>query len=334
MTASDFTGVWTTVAGGLSVPGLIAAAQASTPTHVYTLGGHINAGARYRKNVDYAVRNADGTLGAWTSTTPLPTASEWGAAAVCNGYLYLVAGEVSASTKTNTVYYAQIQGDGSVGAWTMSAPYPIYTMIHQMVSDGNGHLIVCGGLIASNSTAAVYYCTPNPTTGAISAWTGTAPMIGKRYGHMAVINNGRLFVVGGSSYSSYLSTVESAAIAGDGSVGTWVSATSLPLSRLWSVGVSLNDGIWIIGGIYNGVVYRADTYYATVVGSTIASWATSVNPLPAPTAYAMGALAGNRVTVVGGLTTSDVVSTSAYRNTLVVPPPAYNPAAIRVALRR
>ena len=75
--------------------------------HLYVLGGTSASGV-YEDDVFYAKINGDGSLGSWSSTTPLKSARE-GLAAVNYGISVYVLGGRGTSTRSNDVWYAQFQ---------------------------------------------------------------------------------------------------------------------------------------------------------------------------------------------------------------------------------
>lgn len=88
---------------------------------LYAIGGR-DSGANPIQSVEKAQVNADGTLGSWATTQALPTnvSSSGASAFVANGYLYVMSCVPDGGTQ-NTVYYARLNADGTVGTWTPSA---------------------------------------------------------------------------------------------------------------------------------------------------------------------------------------------------------------------
>ena len=84
-------------------------------------GGHLYVLAP-NSAVYYAPVNSEGTVGDWTSTTPLPQTMDRYGTFAHNGYLYLLGGNAQA------VYYAQILDDGSLGQWQTTSSLPAQRM--------------------------------------------------------------------------------------------------------------------------------------------------------------------------------------------------------------
>ena len=83
-------GPWTATT---SLPGTnVQAASVAYNGYLYEIGGAASAGGANSAVVDYAPINFDGTIGSWTATTSIPTATFYLSAAANNGYLYELGG--------------------------------------------------------------------------------------------------------------------------------------------------------------------------------------------------------------------------------------------------
>ena len=94
-------------------------------------------------SVYYAQLNTNGTIGTWTATTALPTVNYAATSAAYNGYIYEIGG-YNGSTYYNTVYYAPINANGTIGAWTASTPIPAASDVATSIVY-NGYLYEIGG---------------------------------------------------------------------------------------------------------------------------------------------------------------------------------------------
>lgn len=284
-------------------------------------------------NTKYATWDGVGAIGTWNNTTALPAANTFCGLSVCNGYLYATGG----GSGVTTVYYALINSDGTLGSWSTGTALPDSRTYHAMVTY-NGHLIVAGGYKPSASRATVWYCTPDAGTGANGAWTATTSMAGTgKYGSGYAVVNSRLYLCGGSNYTSNLATVIYADLNNDGTVGTWntAGAANLPAIRLWPQIWTYDNDLYVAGGLNTSSAYMSDVYYADVAtDGTIASWSTSSYSIPQPFAYgAASAQENSRVALYGGWTTGGA-SANVYTNstaTITEYTTTANVAAITVA---
>lgn len=90
---------------------------------VYVIGGQVNATDQGGTNNIYvaSVSSQTGAVGTWTTlTTPLPQALFGLCATVHNGYLYVAGGINSNGVPVDAVYSAQVNSNGTLGAWTTS----------------------------------------------------------------------------------------------------------------------------------------------------------------------------------------------------------------------
>ena len=80
---------------------------------IYVLGGAINGGTAIHNKVYYAVINADGTLGIWNETTPLPESLSALRAVAANGRVFVMGGW-NGIAPSRPFYSAPVKGDGSL----------------------------------------------------------------------------------------------------------------------------------------------------------------------------------------------------------------------------
>ncbi len=200
-----------------------------------------------------------GTIGAWTATTTFTTTSmpaRYGLSAVAyNGYLYVMGGQAGASTGDctaiycNGVFYAPINSNGTIGAWT---PTTFFTTTSMPARYGlsavayNGYLYVMGGHAATatgDCTTGSDYCNgvfyaPINSNGSIGTWTATTTFtttsMPARAQFAAVVYNGYLYVMGGAAAtatgdcgtgSDLCNGTFYAPINSDGTIGAWTPTT-------------------------------------------------------------------------------------------------------------
>jgi N-acetylneuraminic acid mutarotase len=113
--------------------------------YIYLIGG-ADASNVATSSIIYAKLNADGSTGSWiTNATSIPVAVQTHSSVVANGYVYVIGGAVTAGTTQTSVYYAKLNTDGSVGAWsTNTNVLPTSVAEHSSVA-ANGYVYVVGG---------------------------------------------------------------------------------------------------------------------------------------------------------------------------------------------
>lgn len=296
-------GAWTK---GTATPAVNNAAGVTIyQNYLYMVGGGPSGGGgNYYATVYYAPLNADGSVGSWTATTSLPTATGMNTAIAYNGYLYSIGGADTGFSAN--VYYAPINADGSVGAWTTtpSAPsskYGQYSYIY------DGYIYYVGGW-----TNTVTYYAPIYANGSLGSWQTTASLIstsGLRYVSGATYN-GYMYILGGreESTSSDVATVQYAKIQPPGAITNYTSTTnvgaSVAANKVTSNGtVVYGQCIYSVGGYYwNGSAQYTNAVFSASINSdgSLSAWTQSPNNMIYAAAGSGYAVSGNRLYVIGG----------------------------------
>lgn len=109
----------------LPVPLLLTAAVTWNDSVIFAIGG-INGGSNTTVATVYTATVTNGQLGAWTATSPYPTAISNVQAAVVGSWLIAAGGipSTGSSTTTAAAYYARINPDGSLGPWNAGPSLP------------------------------------------------------------------------------------------------------------------------------------------------------------------------------------------------------------------
>lgn len=138
-------GTWTTSPSTLPTE-LTRAAFGYSNGWVYLAGGATNS-TNYSAGVYYAKLNSDGSIGTWTtSPNSLPVGTNGPAGIATGGYFYVLGGNITnSSTRTDAVYSAKINSDGSIGTWTTSPNSLPAPRQHPAVFAANSYLYVAGG---------------------------------------------------------------------------------------------------------------------------------------------------------------------------------------------
>ena len=165
--------------------------------YVWSLGG-FGVDTRPR-SVVYRAAQSGGTLGAWTTTTPLPQRLGEMGAALANGHVYVVGGRGANGIPQATAYMAPIGAGGALGAWVKLPSLPQTRWDPGVVAAG-GFLWAIGGYTrtASNSVTQTntVYRAPIHANGTIGAWQSVLPLPGKVAEHTVTAVRGFLFVTG------------------------------------------------------------------------------------------------------------------------------------------
>ncbi len=180
---------------------------------LYVLGGVANGGNEIENIVYYSRINADGSLSAWSTTTPMPQALANHAAAVADGYV-IVSGGWTGASASGAAVQAPVNPDGTLGSWTgfASLPDPIY--LHAETAAG-GWLYISGGNDGEHSQSAVYSAPlPAASSPLLTSLAVGQPQFGASPLFVSTNTAFSLSVAGGSGEDTTLYALDS---------GTWTA---------------------------------------------------------------------------------------------------------------
>lgn len=309
---------------GLSVP--------VSNSYAYVLGG-CTAGnsptCTSRTNVVQTFQiynNNSGAPAGYSSAANLfPTDRFGGSAAVNNNYIYIAGGCVGTldcNNATNSVEYAPLNPDGSVGTWNTAAALPgdrVYGQLEQV----GGTLYYLGGQDDSGTAySTIYYAVPD-ASGNISSWSTASGGIGNTSSSAAVARtefsstvwNGRIFVLGG--YDSNDQTTNTVFISpqlnsgGDIPANSWSSGTPFNVAREGLTAIAYANNLYLLGG-YDGSNFLSDVQYAQInANGTLSSWSYSTS-LPRNVSNADGFAANGYMYIFGGKQSAIQCTASTY----------------------
>ena len=265
-----------------------------TKDRVYLLGGH--TGSAYSSTVYTASINADGTLGTWTTATSLPGTVAYSQSIVTKDRVYLLGGIIN-GTFSSTAYTAPISADGTLGTWTAATSLP-GTVSQPQAIVTKDRVYLLGGYTGSASSSTVYTA-PILADGTLGTWTTATSLPGTVYGSQAIVTKDRVYLLGGIINDAYSSTVYTAPILADGTLGTWTAATSLPGTVYYSQAIVTKDRVYLLGG-YTGSASSSTVYTAPInADGTLGTWTTATS-LPGTVGYSQAIVTKDRVYLLGG----------------------------------
>lgn len=242
-----------------SQPNRIGASAAILNGYLYVAGGCTSATdcTATTNDVSYTAIDANGSLGAWTTTAGLPAARAWGKLRATSTSLYYIGGQSSTATDRRAEVYYATPSSGALASWgTASNALPAgRTKFGAAV--WNNRLYVVGGqgtgtgCTASNVCNTVYV---SPTLNAggdiTSAWSTTStPFSVARSGATAIAYANNLYVFGGYDGANYLNDSQYSQIStSTGTAGAWTFSASLPGPLADADGFGANGYIYIQGG--------------------------------------------------------------------------------------
>jgi len=192
---------------------------------LYALGGF---GGTLLDSVESAVIRADGTLGPWRLEPKTMTTPRYVNAAKQVGDLAIVIGghrEIG-GVGLKAVEVARLGADGVDGEWqtTSAMQYGRYAL--SAASDGQ-HVWAIGGLDGAIYTDKIEKTTikqDGQLPQRLGNWSDSTPLSSPRANTSVVVDNGRLYIIGGTNRDGYYNSVESAQINENGDPGFYGSA--------------------------------------------------------------------------------------------------------------
>lgn len=252
--------------------------------YLYVMGGTDDT-TTYN-TTQYAKMDPTGMNAPFTTTgaTPLPAARNNASTVAYNNFLYVLGGNNNGTTFSsayNSVAYAPINNDGTIGSWTTSTNTFVggSTFTNGAATVYNGYLYYLGGYSGGASNV-VQYAAIN-SDGSIGTWASTTSLVVAKYGLSAWAFNGYIYEAGGyhttsdtacnATASNYCSSVNYAAIGSSGTIGSWTSTTSFPSTRANALVATNGAYVYMTGG--DSGTNAAYVYYAQMnSGGTLGSW--------------------------------------------------------------
>lgn len=239
---------------------------------IYVIGGHRLDGIAAGSNTAFfAEINTDGTLGSWLSTTSLPVPKFHYAAAVHNNIIYLMGGSDDGFVNTNTVRFARVNPDGSLGAWSSTTPLPqALSALTGSAAAFNGKMYIFGGGAQTGPTKNVYSATIN-ADGTLGSWNLVSELPRNLMSTKVILKDNNVFLVAGHTDSAFVSNVIRSTINPDGSLSGWVEDNSLDINgveqpRTEHYAALSGNRIYVTGGSSPNPGRTSTVFFASIVG--------------------------------------------------------------------
>jgi len=234
----------------------------------------------------------DPATNTWTILQNSPVAeSEFGATAL-GTRVYAIGGRTNGGTTVN-IY------DTASNTWSFGAPMPTARRGAAAVAVGNT-IYTIGGSAGSAPGGFPQYAANEAYDTLSNSWRILAPLPSPRSDAYAVAVSGKIYVIGGFSFSlsnstsSFLSTIQAYDIAGN----TWSTLAPMPTPRDHVVAGVCGNDIFVVGGATSPGFTATSVVEAYQIGTN--KWVTGISPMPTPRWEMAAAQIGNTLYVVGG----------------------------------
>jgi hypothetical protein len=169
---------------------------------VYVVGGLTGAGTDSTPSVERAEVAADGTLSAWTETTPLPGKRSHHAVVAHDGALWVTGGlsgdPAGVHTSFSDVLRAPIDASGNLGEWSVVGELPLTLATHSSFVHA-GALHVAGGVEGGATNTAAVRRAAIGDGGTLGAFEELAPLPKARaHAHQTPVFSGFVYSAGGA----------------------------------------------------------------------------------------------------------------------------------------
>lgn len=147
---------------------------AASEQYLFHVGGK-NAASEHQSTV-FVAPLANGVVGKWRTTTPLPATVYWPRLVVIGPRLFVIGGDYDGVDAT-TVFTAPFDEGGNVGTWQMATPLP-RKLSAASVAVWKNRVVITGGYDIANDalSAKTFTAVVDPATGQVGPWAETTPL--------------------------------------------------------------------------------------------------------------------------------------------------------------
>jgi len=277
------------------------AAALAVNGYIYLIGGV--DGVNFVGLTEFAKVQQDGSLGPWQTTAFLNEERGFIDAVAKDGYIYVVGGGNGPNGQNllRSVERAQIQADGSLGAWqVLPSSLVMPRRCSKLILKGNFIYTLGGfaGALLDNVERAEIL--PN---GDLGAWTmESATMTLPRYVNTVKGSHGNAYVIGGHDQVKGvgITDVEWAVPDDHGVVKDWKPTSPMQVGRYGLASAGHGNAIYAIGGL-TGLEYLNSIEVATVLANGELSTWRKTTALLEPRATFSAVVYQDWIYVIGGV---------------------------------
>lgn len=248
-------------------------ASGQTVQYVFVTGGAADDSVPI-PDVNVAVIQSDGSISGWNQQPSLAdghafhrtvAATPFNSKVSGSGFIYLMGGiEAKDGDPVNTIFRAQLNNDGTIGAWAPAGTLP--AALHSLgAALFRSAIYIAGGAGAGNEPVATVYRARIDTLGQIGDWDAMPNLPSARAYHAFQTFGGYLYAGGGETAatdpndgnyqtsSSKLGEVVYARIdLRTGDVGTWMTNANAFKVRSKHSGLVAGGTLFVSSGLYSG----------------------------------------------------------------------------------
>jgi len=229
--------------------------------YIYVVGGGNGPNGKHLlTTVERAKIKPDGSLGEWrqeTNRTMLPRRCT--KLSLIGDYVYSFGG--FGGVLLDSVEYAKLESDGSVGEWAMASEPMTMPRYVDSVQEVNGLSFVFGGHDQQKGVGIndVEWAKPQQN-GDVNSWQKTSPLKTGRYGLASAKNGRTLYALGGLTGLEYLLSIEKSEVLAEGGVSAWQETTPMSVPRAEFNAFTHNGHFYVLGGTNRDGYLRSVEY--------------------------------------------------------------------------
>ena len=202
---------------------------------------------------------------------------------------------------TNSVYYAPVYNDGSLGIWGTGTSYPSAVSLHSC-SIYNNYAYCVGGNTISGPTATTESATA--LSSGVGSWSSGSAYSNAVRGQSCSTYYDYLFCVGGNTISGASNSVYYSIISAGG-FGAWKPTAVYPIKVSRSSCQTYYGYLYCVGGTLSNGANTSNTYYSQIRAGGLGAWQTT-NSYPTTVSGQSCATYGGYIYCVGGPGTNAV----------------------------
>lgn len=266
--------------------------------YVFCVGGYNGSNP---VNTVYRAEQQDNGISSWATLNALPEELTHMAVVASQQHLIVMGGK-NDDGLSNKIYVATIDPlNASLGEWMESPitlPQPLWGARAISVHD---NIYLVGGATTDSETAASnkVYCLKLNSRGNVVSITEVTALPEARNGHAVATYDSKIYVTGGHDTNGTLkATVYAATVNLDGTLGTWVTQTNLPVAVSDHATTCTNGILVVIGGM--GEELPSNQVYYTYLDGAQLEWVTSSVVLSVRTHSGSSCTFGDKIFFAGG----------------------------------
>ncbi|HEY0482449.1 MAG TPA: hypothetical protein VGD37_33240 [Kofleriaceae bacterium] len=294
------------------VTGRSGATSAVIANYIYVIGGSDRSG--YLGTVERARVNFDGSLGPFVTYARNLVTPRAGHTCIIIGIFVYVIGGASSLGSLDSVERAMIGPDGSLGQFDIVPGLALHAARRGSASVllGNSLYLIGGtgnGVLDSVERSTIEV---NGSLGPFAILPDVV-LTTARTDHTTTVVQNTLYVIGGSSSSGVVGSVERSSIGGDGTLGAFtpVAGARLLTSRAGHTSVRFGNSLYILGGVgSSGELASIEQAMVHIDGSIDAFAPSRIGSLARARGSSVKAMQGNYLYLLGGTNTDGGYSNS------------------------